>query len=175
MTASSYRGPFPKPQHVPPLKTIHPRPLLPLHEIPPALLLYPPSLPQEASERIANANDRTDGIFEHFDVSTHIVPAAYPRMAPYVPPSYLSPDDVVAQEGKQAREDRAARLTDKLLKLNVEQKEGKFPPNKGENRVLWNVLNRYRRKAPNSTSSSNVKGVTLLLAHANGFPKEVRI
>lgn len=161
---------LPRPEHVPSLKSVNPRPLLSIDEPPPALLLYPPSLPREPCERLGR---RTGAIFDYFEVSTHIISGAYPRTAPFVPSSYLEPDDGgMTQRGnsKEAREERATRLTDRIVQLNTQQKDGHFPPDRGENRVLWNTVNRYRRLKKSTTTT---RGVTLLLAHANGFPKEV--
>ena len=42
----------------------------------------------------------------------------------------------------------------------------------GSRKPLWVCLNRYRRR--NALPESEVKGVTLFVVHANGFPKEVR-
>jgi hypothetical protein len=40
----------------------------------------------------------------------------------------------------------------------------------GHPRVLWNCLNRYVRQGLDESSST---GITLFLAHATGFPKEI--
>jgi len=40
----------------------------------------------------------------------------------------------------------------------------------GHERRLWNCVNRYAKRTP-----TGEKGLTLFLAHGNGFPKEVPI
>lgn len=42
----------------------------------------------------------------------------------------------------------------------------------GSRKPLWACLNRYRRR--DLSREEEIAGITLLFAHANGFPKEVR-
>ena len=66
------------------------------------------------------------------------------------------------------------KATDIVLSTKEKQWQGQLdslPPN---DRPLWNCVNRYVRKGLGSSSAgARQKGVTLFLAHPNGFPKEV--
>jgi hypothetical protein len=142
--ASSYPQP-PKPVYTP---NQRPRPLLPISQAPlPAdlpVLPFPPRRP----------------ICSGYNLTTHIIPAAFPRITPDVP---LPPP---LQDGwdKEKRTKWANRTAQALL--DIQQKEGK-----GSEKVLWICVDRYTHKNWNG----GTKGVTLLLVHANGFPKEVCI
>ncbi len=77
-------------------------------------------------------------------------------------------------ETKQSRIARANQVAEQLMQLRDDCSEGRLPSDGSENRLLWNVTNRYARRVTITENVSNRKKVTLLLAHANGFPKEVR-
>jgi hypothetical protein len=60
-----------------------------------------------------------------------------------------------------------------LLKTRAELREIRGSTwTDGYPRVLWNCVNRYVR---NDLKACNSTGLTLFFAHANGFPKEVRV
>jgi hypothetical protein len=131
-----------------PFRTIIPRPTIPVYP-PPEPLQYPnlPCKPRQVS------------FHPQFSLSTHIVPATHLRTVPYEPlPPPLSPT--------LSKPERMAYYEELCLQLRT--KLGALAPSSGQPRVLWNCLNRFVRKE--ATGS----GLTLFLAHANGFPKEVR-
>ncbi|KAF7762184.1 hypothetical protein Agabi119p4_8777 [Agaricus bisporus var. burnettii] len=122
---------------------IIPRPTIPVYP-PPEPLQYP-DLP--CKPRLASFHPQ-------FTLSTHIIPATHLRTTPYEPlppplhPTLSKPERMAYYEElcKQLRQDSAL--------------------SSGHPRVLWNCLNRFVRKG--ATGS----GLTLFLAHANGFHKE---
>lgn len=149
-----------------PHKSFTPRALLPLHEPPPYLMLYPPALPAEAKERVRSG----DLFSEDYALSTHLLPAAYPRTTPAitVPADLAHP--LPSDSSKAQRAERSKRLLDFVMETKNSQMRGGFPPDVREQRLLWNSVNRYRRRKP---AGRGRKSVTLVLFHANGFPKEV--
>ena len=94
-----------------------------------------------------------------YTVSTHLIPAAFPRVSPFVP---LLP--VPEHESKDERRARIERYTDAFLALQTQH-----APDKSESQptVLWTALNRY------VCADTRGTGLTLLLLHANGLHKEV--
>jgi hypothetical protein len=102
---------------------------------------------------------------DSYTVSTHLVPAACPRLTPDIPLPAAPEFSTNASERK--RNFRQAET--EILKLHELFVQGKLS-GEGSEKILWNCVNRYARKA---TAREN--GLTLFLAHANGFPKEVLI
>ncbi|KAG2076277.1 alpha/beta-hydrolase [Suillus decipiens] len=107
---------------------------------------------------------RSDDLLGTYNISTHIIPAANPRVTPNIPvfePPPLSSKRTESDIKKlglefleqQARhgEDRYSRVTDE--------------------RLLWNCVNRYVKK--DREVNVGTKGITLFLVHAVGFPKEI--
>ena len=128
-----------------------PRPLLPLRP-PPEPLRYPPLPCPPRRHRFTSS----------YTVTTHLIPAAFPRSSPFVP---LPP--FPAHETKDERATRIQRFTDELLSLQAQH----VPDQSGtQQTVLWSVLNRFVRK-----SIGDANGLTLLLLHANGLHKEVSV
>lgn len=131
-------------EHIPPI------PLLPL-QLPPEPLRYP-SLP---------CPPRDHRFSTSYNVTMHIIPAAFPRSSPFVA--------LPAFPGHEIKDERAARIqryTNELLSLQAHH----VPDSSGmQPKVLWSVLNRYVHKG---TSGG---GLTLLLLHANGLHKEVSV
>jgi hypothetical protein len=128
-----------------------PGPLLPLRSPPEPLRC--PALPcPPRHHRFASS----------YTVTTHLIPAAFPRSSPFVPlPAFP------AHETKDERAARIQRSTGELLSLQAQH----VPDQSGtQQTVLWSVLNRYVHK---STSIGGTRGKTLLLLHANGLHKEV--
>lgn len=141
------------PQDPPTLADDIPRPLLPLRS-PPEPLRYP-ALP---------CPPRHHRFTSSYTVTTHLIPAAFPRSSPFVPLPALP-----AHETKDERAARIQRFTDELLSLQAQH----VPDQSGtQQTVLWSVLNRYVRK---STGIGGASGLTLLLLHANGLHKEVSV
>ena len=141
--------PRPQPQPPRPAEHVTPTPLLPLRS-PPEPLQYP-ALPCPPRDHRFNTS---------YDVTTHIIPAAFPRSTPFVA--------LPAVPGRETKDERAARIqryTGELSSLQAQH----LPDGSGtQPRVLWNVLNRYVRKGSGG-------GLTLLLLHANGLHKEVSV
>jgi hypothetical protein len=142
---------IPRPSQVPLLPDEQHVPLLPLR-LPTGPLRYP-ALP---------CPPRHHRFTSSYTLTTHIIPAAFPRSSPFVPlPA------VPAHESKDERAARIQRFTDKLLSLQAQH----VPDQSGtQQTVLWNVLNRYVRKSIGGT-----RGLTLLMLHANGLHKEVSV
>jgi len=125
---------------------VNPNFLLPLQE-PPQPLEYP-ALP---------CPPRDPRFTDTYTVSTHLIPAAFPRVSPFVP---LPP--VPEHESKDERSARVEQCANELLALQAQ-----YTPDKSELQpmVLWTVLNRYVRADCGT-------GLTLLLLHANSLHKE---
>ena len=103
---------------------------------------------------------------EWYTLSTHLVPAAYPRETPYLPVPALPRWTPNKDEFRAA----VRKTVGDILSTKERQWKGDFdslPPN---DRPLWNCVNRYVRKGLKGTGN----GTTLFLSHPNGFPKEVR-
>lgn len=142
-----------------------PTPIIPWEAIVPRLLLpiYPPPEPLVPLERPSlPTKQRTVSFSTPYDLSTHIIPACYLRTGRFVP---IPP----APAGNLSKEERARVQAQYRHELRVER--GPMITD-GHPKVLWNCVNRYVRKG---ISRSNGSGLTLFFAHANGFPKEVRL
>jgi hypothetical protein len=124
-----------------------PSPLLPLQS-PPEPLEFP-ALP---------CPPRDPQFTDTYTVTTHLIPAAFPRASPFIPVPALP-----VHESRAERSSRVQRYTSELLSLqarNGPDHSGKQPT------VLWTVLNRYVRAGSGG-------GLTLLVLHSNGLHKEV--
>jgi hypothetical protein len=137
---------------LPPWSSINPRPLAPLQRHPePSTLPSLPSPPRQPA-------------FSHlYTLSTHIIPAAYPRLTADVSEPERVPDTGIDKEERKRIGDQRAG---EMLAARWRQINGE--PMEGSRKLLWNCVNRYARNDMNGQ-----KGLTLFLAHANGFPKEV--
>ncbi|KAI0052389.1 hypothetical protein FA95DRAFT_1602038 [Auriscalpium vulgare] len=143
---------LPKPSSVPARRAVLPRPLLSV--APPSILPPLPALP--SAPRAAD--------FGHsYTLSTHIIPSASPRNTPDIPLPH-----VPEKETKQERRDRLRRQTTEVLELKEAYERGEVRGAHSE-KALWNVVNRYVRKGAGSTER---KGITVFMAHANGLHKE---
>ncbi|KAG8933343.1 hypothetical protein FRC02_012095 [Tulasnella sp. 418] len=138
--------------------TIHPRPLDPLEPLPSSY-----TLPKTSKE--ATSCDFTLSYVR----TTHIIPAAYPRMT-----SLLLEKDHAAAPPNESKEERKRRinvLAEKFLRKRVAIAKGTGKNELADQSpVLFNSVHRYARK---DSESVDPNGVTLILAHANGFNKEV--
>ncbi|KAG6890490.1 hypothetical protein C0992_000982 [Termitomyces sp. T32_za158] len=126
-------------------------PRQPLRIFPPPEPLSLPPLPSPARKPTFDAL---------YTLSTHMFPAAYLRTTEYVQP----PSPLAASATKAERQAHASDVLQKLKDLR-----GSLVP-RGAKQVLWNCVNRYVRVGLDEKQAS---GVTLLFAHANGFPKEI--
>jgi hypothetical protein len=129
------------------------RPALPFLQPPSCVSL--PTLPSPSREPS----------FSHaYTLSTHTVPAAYPRYAPHVaPPSLPANFDTLHKHGRGAVLDD---VVTELMKLRYAYEAHK-PVGEASKDPLWIAVNRYTRKEPLKEG-----GLTLVLAHAIGFCKE---
>lgn len=134
----------------------------PLPDDPGSLLLPLRSPPEPLRYPALPSPPRHDRFTSSYTVTTHLVPAAFPRSSPFVPlPAFP------VHETKDERAARIQRFTGELLSLQAQH----VPDQSGtQQTVLWNVLNRYVRKGIGGGS-----GLTLLMLHANGLHKEVSI
>ncbi|KII91718.1 hypothetical protein PLICRDRAFT_173525 [Plicaturopsis crispa FD-325 SS-3] len=128
-----------------------PRTLRPL-QAPPEPLSYP-SLPSPP---------RQPTFSSQFTLSTHIVPAAYPRSSQPAKLPHTPPESVDKKERKKLLAQAASEIIELRSKLSTNDRV------EGNHKVLWNCANRYVRK-----DLVQSKGITLFFAHANGFPKEI--
>ncbi|EGO26749.1 hypothetical protein SERLADRAFT_464144 [Serpula lacrymans var. lacrymans S7.9] len=135
--------------------SVHPRPFYPLHEHP-ASLAYP-QLP---------SSPRPPAFHDLYTLSTHIIPAAYPRVVPDIP----IPEAPSQYTDKEERKRHVQRLGGEIAERQELFGRGQLP-GEPSRKVLWNCINRYVKNTHSTDNKS--KGVTLLLAHANGFPKEI--
>lgn len=122
----------------------------PLPVFPPPVLQSQPELPSPPRQPAFDAP---------YSLTTHLFPAAYLRTSRLVPVPPPPPDTLTKAERQEFLSGTRQDLAD--LRVTVTPQ--------GVPQVLWNCANRYIRKG------STGKGVTLFFAHANGFPKEVRI
>ncbi|KAG2159263.1 Alpha/Beta hydrolase protein [Suillus bovinus] len=107
---------------------------------------------------------RSDDLLGIYNISTHIIPAATPRVTPDVPVPEPPP--------------RSSKRTERYIKkLGLEFMESQVRQvedgNSGvvDERLLWNCVNRYVKKE--KEDKVRTKGITLFLVHATGFPKEI--
>jgi len=99
-------------------------------------------------------------------LTTHVIPAAYPRTSPALPvPRVAHPS-----ASKEERMEIAADNSKLLLQRREKQIQGEWV-GQGSKKILWNCINRYKSLGPRPTRGK--RGLTLLLVHATGFPKEV--
>ncbi|KAH8986942.1 alpha beta-hydrolase [Lactarius hatsudake] len=139
---------IPRPSQPPRTVEVKPSLLIPLQE-PPQPLEYPALPCPPRDRRFTNS----------YTVTTHIIPAAFPRVSQFVP---LPP--VPERETKDERSARVERYASEFFALQTQHAPDKSEP---QPTVLWSVLNRYVR-----ADTSSGTGLTLLLLHANGLHKE---
>ncbi|GJE99575.1 alpha/beta hydrolase [Phanerochaete sordida] len=146
---------------------IPPRPLelqpLRIRALPP--LLAPP-LPAQLPRLPCGQRRAAAEIAVHYELSTHLVPAAHPRLTPDVP----APPPPVWSADKAQYQASVQRTLDAILRARRQQWAGELPA-EGSRTLLWNCIDRYvRRKG--ARQDTGRPPVTLFCAHANGFPKE---
>ena len=127
---------------------------------PPSLTLSPPlSVPSRPS-----ALQTPFAAFPSWAVTTHVFPAASPRCRQPLQTAIPSGAPRVGKEAAEAAKEEV-----------FERQRGQsLSPSKEAEQPLWITVNRYR-----PTTKSEVKGkgrgLTLVLAHANGLHKEVSL
>jgi len=136
--------------------SVNPKPLLPFRTR--GEDLPKPPLPSPPRDEFFNDN---------YTVSTHLIPAACPRLTPDVPLPPAPEFSTDPSERKRNIQQTAAQIRE----LQALYDQGKFGEERSE-KLLWNCVNRYARRRVRSYGKS---GLTLLLTHANGFPKEVLV
>ncbi|KDQ56886.1 hypothetical protein JAAARDRAFT_132330 [Jaapia argillacea MUCL 33604] len=161
MTTFSY----PKPLTPVQWPSVNPRPLAPILPPPSQKSSHLPPLPSPPRPSSLEPLGYT--------LTTHIVPAAYPRSTPHVPVPDAPPNGT-----KQARKRHALSTMKEILDLKARSVSGDIEGESQE--VYWICVNRYVRNSATKTSSTVWGGgrcregvVTLFCAPAIGFPKEV--
>ena len=153
---------YPIPDEFSTLAELTPRPLLPL-ETPPPITEFPP-LPSPPRKSLLD---------DAYTLTTHLVPAAYPRITPLLP----EPDPPRFSADKNEYQKSVKETASQVLRTKTHQYDGGLP-DEGRHRQLWACTNRYVRKEKRPTKIDfpyTHRPVTLFFAHANGFPKEVSV
>jgi hypothetical protein len=123
--------------------------------------LQNPPLPNSTkqSPSLPKRNPRSPWKCSTHTLSTHIIPAAYPRVGRYKPLPPLIDERLDPTQRRERSHEMA-----KTLSRRQKDVRGIWngPP-------LFNVVNRYAR----NEIPSDKKGVTIVASHATGFPKEV--
>ncbi|KAG8915901.1 hypothetical protein FRC00_007804 [Tulasnella sp. 408] len=153
---------YPKPETKLSVPTIHPRKLEPIK---------PPASRKSVLVAEARVLDNRVAPFADsgFIRSTHVIPAATPRVLSFE----LSEEGLPAD--KEARKRRVEELSRALLSKKQALERGEEVPGMvaGDDKkapMLFNVLDRYVRA---SHTPLKGKGLTVVLAHANGFPRRI--
>lgn len=104
--------------------------------------------------------------------STHSFRAASPRESPSA--QDLNSPKVEPLTGESTKAERQARVDltyERIMGYRKAISSGQIAPT--NEAVLWSVANRYTRTQP--PNGANQPAVTLVVAHATGFHKEVRL
>jgi hypothetical protein len=134
--------------------TVNPKPLLPFR------------IRSEGFERPPLPSPPRNELFnDSYNVSTHLVPAACPRLTPDIPLPVVPEFSTNTSEKKRNTQQLAVEIEERQMLFIRGQLSGE-----GSEKLLWNCLNRYVKRVPDGK-----RGLTLFFAHANGFPKEVPI
>jgi hypothetical protein len=135
----------------------------------PLLPVTQPPLPQHLPPLPSQPRRLDSGIDLQYQLTTHLVPAAYPRLTPHIsvqPPAWSS--------NRETWSANVNKATQEVMQWNTDLHGGKLLGDHGSTKVLWNCLNRYtRRSRPQNRLNNTGLPLTLLFSHANGFPKEV--
>jgi len=144
-------GSIPRPLHCPLAVKDKALPILLPLQPPPEPLTYPALPCPSRDHRFTSA----------YNVTTHIIPAAFPRSSPFIPEPAVPDHD---QESKDERRAWVEQCTSELLTLQARHVSDHSD---AQPRVLWSVLNRYVR-----AGTTGGGGLTLLLLYGNGLHKE---
>ena len=140
----------------------------------------PPSVYRDAALPELPTPQRKGILDEWYTLSTHILPAAFPRSGPDVPyPEGCDADGLVFPEveggpaaAKKARAETGIKVRNALYGIVKKHWLGELPGH--SEKPFWACVNRFVRKMPVKRDQERErKRVTLLLAHGNGFGKEV--
>ncbi|KAF9224817.1 alpha/beta-hydrolase [Gyrodon lividus] len=148
-------------------KSVNPRQLLPIHPHPNLEKIETPALPSPPRPPVFHTT--LNGTYLR---SIHVIPAAFPRLIPDIPLPRIPQYPTGGSAAKRLKEVEA-------LAREVVEKQEVFTQGKlgggHSGKVLWNCVNRYVRMRGGETRRvvTGNTGVTLFLAHANGFPKEI--
>ncbi|VDB85735.1 unnamed protein product [Peniophora sp. CBMAI 1063] len=106
-----------------------------------------------------------------FELTTHILPAAYPRCSPDTPLPWASPPP---NESREARKLRVTRMTKEVMDAKEMYERGcSEKANVGSEDVHWTVVNRYARRTTGGEKWTGRRGgVTLFCVHPLGQHKE---
>ncbi|KAI0827059.1 Alpha/beta hydrolase family-domain-containing protein [Trametes gibbosa] len=142
------------PVELTPHRSVHPRPLAPLETPPVRLHEYPPV-----------AHPRSAHFLDGWSVSTHVLPAAFPRLPTDIWSASAAPPapNETQEQAKQRIQTTVARLD--VLKRTQERGEDRRPCRR---EVLWTVANRYTPTTPPVHGG----GLTMVLLHGIGCHKE---
>ncbi|KAH8827513.1 Alpha/beta hydrolase family-domain-containing protein [Flagelloscypha sp. PMI_526] len=160
----------PWPEHFPQPTTwvkqlpLNPRPLLPIYPPPNSLLSPPPPLPSRST-----VND-LDGLTKlGFKHTSHLIPACFLRSTP----PHTLPEPPSPNLSKEERTKYNSNLYTTVMNLRAAYNEKyllNYQPGqqvRGYRRVFWHCINRFVR------TKAGKGNITLLVAHANGFSKEI--
>jgi hypothetical protein len=137
----------------PPWTTVNPKPFLPFRTRCGSEELEAPPLP----------SPRNEPFNDNYIVSTHLVPAGCPRLTPDIPLPVVPKFKTNTAERKRDIQ----QLFTEIIERQERFVRGELGGERSE-KPLWNCVNRYVKRVQDGR-----KGLTLFLAHANGFPKEV--
>lgn len=140
----------------------------------PLLPTTKPPLPDQLPPLPSRPRRPHPSIDSLYELTTHLVPAAYPRFTPFVPQAQ-QPQWSLDRETWKANVDKA---TEEVMQWKYAQHAGTIQgglEGQGSTKLLWNSVNRYTRRGPRDGSSSTGLPLTLFFSHANGFPKEVHM
>ena len=143
-----------------------------------------PSVPPEFDGRPDLPSPRSPYFVPGYNVTTHIVPASYPRQSFHDSRQYphLTPDTTIPPPPERKAERQAwamgtsSKLVQKpmaILKGRLENHHAEAPAGREESPVMWNVVNRYARVGPHKGEKDI--GITVVVNHAIGFHKEVSL
>ena len=152
MSSSQSLGPLPPPGPFD-LPTCNPQPL-PALELPPDITPPPLSLPRQ----------RKSLLDPWYTLSTHAVPAAFPRIVPDVPVPHVPSE-------RGASKDAYEQAAHDIIDLKARQWRGELSDLPPSRKPLWVCVNRYTRRGLPEWGTGG--GVTLFVAHGIGFHKEV--
>ncbi|KAG1859224.1 Alpha/beta hydrolase family-domain-containing protein [Suillus subluteus] len=107
---------------------------------------------------------RSDDLLGTYNISTHIIPAANPRVTPNIP--VPEPPPRSSKRTERDIKNLGLELMEQQARLSEEGYSGVT-----DERLLWNCVNRYVKK--DKEAKVRTKGITLFLVHATGFPKEI--
>jgi pimeloyl-ACP methyl ester carboxylesterase len=148
---------YSRPANLPTWKSINPRPFPGTF----SSVSEPCILPQLPSPI------REPTFAENYTLTTHVVPAAYPRVSPDIPVVQVLPTTWPSSEEESRR--ILSRTADEVIARLEKHANGRLDSR--DRKIYWNCVNRYVKK--DLRDASDNKRLTLFFAHASGFPKEI--